>query len=327
MFKSILWRHRGRIFLTSLLLFLFLAVVDLGLEAAAKLRVARRQRDAVAATRGLKWQVYYEKQFYQGGMSPVRKRPTPPPRYQWLRKWLGDDLFEPVTRISIHCASDASDETMIHFASLPNLEDVRIDHVPVTDSGIGQLAGLTKLQVLALSEVPISDAALDPLSRLPSLKHLGLERTRIGDGALLYVGRITQLRSLSLAKTRITDAGLAQVSGLHQLERLDLHNTHITDAGLAHLVGLIHLEHLNLWFTNITDDGLNKLHGMTSLKYLLLRGTRTTAEGVAAIKQSLPACQVVWFPDEDDFGPDADPLKELDIPEPDLSPPPPGPEN
>jgi hypothetical protein len=267
MFKSILRRLRPRFSVRMLLALVLVSGIGLGILAAT-VRKARRQRHAVVATKKLGWWVYYEGEYYQAGFRPRNG----PARHGWLRKWLGDDFFDTVTHVTLFSSSDHIDADMAHIEAFPELEQLCVDRLPVTDAGIAHLSGLSKLQRLSLREVPITDAALDPVSRLPSLTVVCLDRTRVGDGALLSLGRMPQLRLLSLEWT------------------------HVTDAGLAHLVGLQRLESLHVNCTAITDVGLPHLYHLPSLKDLWLIDTFVTPEGVASIKAALPDCQVHWYP-------------------------------
>ena len=76
------------------------------------------------------------------------------------------------------------------------------------------------------------------------------------------------------------------------LQTLRLSYTQVTDAGLVHLKGLNNLAALTLTNTDVTDAGLEHLIAHTGLQRLLLGNTLITEEGLAALKKTLPACQI-----------------------------------
>jgi hypothetical protein len=278
-----------------MIVLVLLAGVCLG-TIAAKLQAAKRQRQAVEAIRNLN-----RMEMYAGApcVASYSHDLAQPPRHEWLRNWLGDDFFDQVTQVALTRQGDVTDADMTCFASLPDLETVSIDHLPLTDSGVRHLSGLAKLRQLRLCEVPITDSALDALSRLPSLSDISLDRTRVGDRSLLFLGRMKSLRSLNLKWTRVTDSGL------------------------RHLVGLLRLEDLDLACTQITDSSIEHLRRLANLKTLSLGATQVTREGFESIKKTLPACSVTWWPKREFGASSGGP----DIPEPDFSPLPSGQEN
>lgn len=115
----------------------------------------------------------------------------------------------------------------------------------------------------------------------------------IGDEQLAPLAKLSRVYELNLRGTEITDEGLAHIAGLTDLVRLHLERTKIGDAGLAHLKGLTNLEYLNLYGTRVTDAGLAQLAGLKKLKRVYVWETKVTEEGIAAIKQALPAVDVI----------------------------------
>ena len=99
--------------------------------------------------------------------------------------------------------------------------------------------------------------------------------------------------TLELARSPITDRGLAHIAALDQLRRLSLAATRITDNGLQHLRGMRNLEVLDLDGTTISDAGLIHLTNHTRLRVVTAKDTKVTAAGADALKEALPACDVI----------------------------------
>lgn len=236
---------------------------------ASTLRSARRQHDAVVVVLSHFGTVDYGQEIR---LAPgTRLQMKPKPRHAWLRKRLGDDLFDSVTNVTFFRQQGVDDTTMAVLDAFPALEELHVSKAPVTDHGFTHLAGRTKLRRIAISEAPITDATLLSIASLP------------------------RVMSLDLNRTRITDAGLVALDAMPQLRTLDLEWSQVTDAGMVHLVGLKRLQFLQLSCTEISDDGLKFLRDLTSLKYLSISATRVTPEGKDSIAAALPGCSVTWW--------------------------------
>jgi hypothetical protein len=118
----------------------------------AKIRAAKRQKEAVALIKTLGGQVQYD---YEGDSLGRSFTGTTEPR-QWLRDIGGDDVFANVTW-------------------------VRLDGSSVTDADLEQLKGMSQLHLLALSDTPITDAGLEHIASLTQLNTLYLNRTVVTD--------------------------------------------------------------------------------------------------------------------------------------------------
>ncbi len=241
---------------------------------AYKFRQARRQHDAAVAVVSRYGTVDYGRHFRLDAWTG-RLQMSPPPNHVWLRKWLGDDMFDTVTVVSFFRQKGVTDADMALLDAFPDLEDFHVSIAPVSD--LAHLAGLKKLRGLTLIGVPIADSDLRSIARLPVLTDVSLGGTRIGDAGVAMLGTMPQLRTLDLEWTRVTDAGVAHLAGLKRLEWLQLTCTEITDAGLDHL------------------------RGLKSLKFLWIGATRVSPEGKASIEAALPGCRVVWWERQGDL--------------------------
>jgi hypothetical protein len=79
------------------------------------------------------------------------------------------------------------DDAIIDFISgLPELEELSLDGIPITDEGLARLRKLPKLESLDVSDTKITDKGLSALRQLPSLKRIfvgGTKVTQEGVGA------------------------------------------------------------------------------------------------------------------------------------------------
>jgi Leucine-rich repeat (LRR) protein len=228
---------------------------------AVKMQQAQKQREAVAAIRGLGGRVDHDYLINEEG--ELRENPGPQtPR--WLLRLFGIDLFSSVAAVDQAGMTDANAKTLELF---PRIRRLSI-YGTLTDAGLQHLRRLTHLRALSLRATRVTDAGFENLKGL------------------------RELDDLELADTQITDATLEQLRELRSLKVLVLGNTRISDAGLDHLKTLTQLRELYLGYTNITDTGLAALKRLRQLKYLSLRHTHTTKQGVEELQRSLPECKI-----------------------------------
>jgi hypothetical protein len=162
----------------------------------------------------------------------------------------------------------------------------------IRDKELEVLPGLTNLKHLNLDHAPITDEGLKQVAQVPGLQILSLTETQISDAGLAELGPLTGLKELRLDTTGITDGGLAHLRVISGLQRLSMYQTVVTDAGLAHLKRLTALLHLSLDKTLITDDGLGQLSEMPSLRYVSVWETQVTAAGVKKLEAKRPNLQI-----------------------------------
>lgn len=201
-----------------------------------------------------------------------------------------------------------TDDSLVHFGRLTNLEQLYLGSSRVQGSGLKNLAPLVNLKYLSLKQLPLDDDDLAGLPAFPELQSLGLDLTEIGDAGLVHLARYPRVNRLWLDGTRITDAGLTQLKSLPELNTLYLAGTKVTGPGLAELQGhagltylslkhtkfqangLVHLgqlkqlERLGLDDTNVTDEMLAGLSGLTKLRELWLNSTPITDAGLVHLR-------------------------------------------
>jgi Leucine-rich repeat (LRR) protein len=71
------------------------------------------------------------------------------------------------------------DADLVLIAQFSNLQRLRIENNPITDSGVSALKGLSQLEVLNLNGTKVSGVGLESVSEIKSLKALYLWNTSI----------------------------------------------------------------------------------------------------------------------------------------------------
>jgi uncharacterized membrane protein len=104
---------------------------------------------------------------------------------------------------------------------------------------------------------------------------------------------ISQLVTVDLSATKITDKGVAQLGSSKNLRLIRLAETGVTDACIDTLLKLPTLESINLYGTKVTDAGVSKLSALPNLKRLYLWQTAVTPAAINALKEKLPACEII----------------------------------
>lgn len=161
---------------------------------------------------------------------------------------------------------------------------------------------------------------LEFVGELRNLRGLSLFKCDINDQDLRHLHGLQELEWLTLAGDKLTLAGVNElVSQLPKLRQLALYNIHWTDDGLkrlpANLEGLIlnmtgitneqfatlsstltSLKTLTIEQSPISDASISHLDSMPELQELHLDGTAISQAGLATLKQSLPNCEIYFYP-------------------------------
>jgi internalin A len=200
----------------------------------------------------------------------------------WLRKRLGDELFQEVTSVQFLDRSSVTDRDLAPLESLDRLEELAISGAPITDSGLKHIAKLTELRILSLWDTRgVTDAGLVHLGALTKLQALNLYRCSVTDAGLVHLRRMTDLETLMLRKTKVTGPGLSHLGGMSKLKRLF---TPTNCAGLSHIGRLTSLQELYAYDTESPTpcDGLAQLAGLKGLRVLIL-GDSLCSQGLTQI--------------------------------------------
>lgn len=206
-------------------------------------------------------------------------------------------------------------EDIKFLSTLPELRDLRLGGLNVTDDAAKEIAPMKNLRVLNLGGSKISDAGLTELAKLPRLEDLWLAGTAVSDDGLKTLVKIKTLKKVGLFNCNVGDAGILALKGLDTLEELQLANTRITDAGLKHLALFPNLHSIWLGNTKITDAGLKHLHQVRALKLLYLNETVVTNEGLNEIAKlaGLRTLNLAATPISDDGASKLTELKNLEF--------------
>lgn len=209
------------------------------------------------------------------------------------------------------------------IGKMPALEEIRLDSVAgINDSTFDLICNATTLKRLHMNYVGgITDNAMKSLSKLEILEELHVNECPVSCEALATVVKtgLKNLKKLSVNKCPITLAGAKAINSCKSLEHLNVGNMGIDDKGLTILVqGLpklkvLHingcknitgsgftalkaaddLEILTALETGLVDQALPLLKGHKNLKRLEVGNTKVTDAAIAALKKSLPDCEII----------------------------------
>ena len=123
------------------------------------------------------------------------------------------------------------------LADLPSLETVMLGSNPnLTDSLPDYLVNLPNLKQLCLDGIDVTEAVLPQLKLAKQLESLWLWETQVSDQSLVQLQNLSMIQELDLdLNPQLTDACLVHLQGLKNLKRLNLSRTGITPQGIADL--------------------------------------------------------------------------------------------
>jgi hypothetical protein len=139
--------------------------------------------------------------------------------------------------IDIRNKSDFTDREIDLVVECPQLVDLTLEKVTITDEGLKKLREASQLSRLILNDCPISGQGLKTLATLPccdTLISLGLRGSKVNDEDLMAMQSFVHLQRLDLSKTAVTDHGLSSLEKLPLLV-LNLSGTAVTDAAISQL--------------------------------------------------------------------------------------------
>jgi len=122
-------------------------------------------------------------------------------------------------------------------AQVPQVVDLTLEGVGITDLGLEKLRGLPQIKRLILNDCPISSAGLKTLADLPlrdSLISIGLRGAKINGQDLNLLQGFPLLERVDVSQTGLTDASLPALQML-PLKVLTVTETQFTAAGLDEL--------------------------------------------------------------------------------------------
>lgn len=199
-------------------------------------------------------------------------------------------------------------------------QDAQFDELKPTDAIKEAVAKMVPPEVLARQKSAAEDALKQAAKQRESVK-VEVERLRkeypaalnfesqtssgvtftavsmrkdFGDDDLAKLQSVVPaLVSLDLSASTVTDEGAKLLAPAGELRTLRLSETALSDVGLETLAKLPNLESLNLYGTKVTNQGVLKLAALPKLRKLYLWQTQVDEAGIKALKEKLPACEIV----------------------------------
>lgn len=160
-----------------------------------------------------------------------------------------------------------NNDAMRYLVDLPDLVEVNLSLVPITDDGLKTLVNNKNIEILDLTGVELKD--LSPLAQLTKLKSLDLQHCFVTDEKLSFLENLNSIETLILGSTEITDKGVETLARLPRLKSLSLPHCRITDAAVPALINCESLVEIQLAYqignsfdpdeSYISKQGLEKL--------------------------------------------------------------------
>ncbi len=174
---------------------------------------------------------------------------------------------------------EMSDAGLVHIGRLTKLRDLDLSSNPITDAGAAHLAGLTELRLLELLDTQVTERGLSAFKGMSELRTL-----RVPAGGFLDAD-FEHLETLRLAgppqSGSSPEASLKYIGELTSLRSLKM-RLPVSDAGLAHLSRLTQLESLHINAGELSNAGLAPLSGFEKLHTLYVDGEIADETGSAA---------------------------------------------
>jgi hypothetical protein len=140
-------------------------------------------------------------------------------------------------RIDVRRRPLFTDAALDVLVNCPEVVDLTMERVSITDGGLAKLEALPRLRRLILNDCPVTAEGLKTLAGLPlreSLISIGLRGTKLKDSELDSLKMFTKLERLDISQTAITDASLPALEAL-PLKFLSTGQTALSTAALEDL--------------------------------------------------------------------------------------------
>jgi hypothetical protein len=197
---------RSRKYLRMSLRTMMVLVLILAVLLGWRVNKARQQTKAVAVVKSHGGWVHYDYEFVGGKLTPGREPWAP----HWLRKILGDELFQEIEYVSLvyddstgtrHDNKNVStcDDVLAQLASQPGINQLLLHGTQATDEGLKHVGKMATLEALFIWDATsITDAGVAHLAGLKNLKKIHISRSRITDESLVLMSSLPRIEELSL---------------------------------------------------------------------------------------------------------------------------------
>ncbi len=138
--------------------------------------------------------------------------------------------------VYVRLSPSFEDESIDSVVLCPNVEDLTLERVTISDEGLKKLKNLP-LKRLILNGSPVTPAGVELLSTYAmanTLVSIGLKEVPIEDKHVALFKKFKQLRRLDLAESLITDESIPTLQQL-PLAMLNVTNSKISGTGIAKL--------------------------------------------------------------------------------------------
>jgi hypothetical protein len=193
------------------------------------------------------------------------------------------------------------------FSDLPNIQNLKLDGLPLAEPGIKLLPVSAQLTEVSFDESLPLTAVLNFSKLHPNVRvRMGFSSWRLADGVLRLPRSVTDgdletlkdlkdLRQLELESTElITDRGLAHLTSLTLKELTLVGNENVTDAGVASIANIETLESLDLHnCARLTNSAIDALKRLPNLRKIKIFGTKIDRY---EFKTAIPNCEVIDEP-------------------------------
>ena len=305
-----------RLSLRGLMLLVLLIGVPIGWVA----NRIHTQRQAIATVRAAGGNVSFDYEGKSFGPRPASQGPgrTEPAAPRWLRRWLGDELFQHVTMIYFN--EPVALNILATIAQFDHLETLGLSPSRGVANESFHLRGLSRLINLIADGEWVDDRILGEIAQLSSLRYLDLTNSSGTDAGFARLGALPELVSLRISSSsNLTDANLTgqgverllegmprlrqmdlgtgeplELTGMFRslvryhpdLEQLTFGRDRLTEEDLTQLERLTKLEYLNLMYSDATDAALAHLRPLSALRHFLAGGPGISDEGLKRLSQS-----------------------------------------
>ena len=194
-----------------------------------------------------------------------------------------------VTTLGLSGSRQITDDGVLQLARMPQLKQLDLTGVPVTDRGLEVLRHLPNLRRFEMTWARgISDAGVAHLRFCDALEEVNLMGSQTGDGAIAALQGKPKLRVFRSGRL-VTDAGLPLLHDLPHFARGTdaslLLDGPFTDAGFAALAGLEGIADLDLFWhvTELTTHAFAQLATLPNLVSLGADGRLSDNRAMAHI--------------------------------------------